>query len=323
MEFLLQFCTLTVGAVSGHLNLLFASLPDWGAILPVVGGLSLAFAPWTATFANIPNGVLASTRRWHGSIDDRFNNIDNLVNILKDNQTKWSVPQEMLQQLSDGHDRLVAKCRSNHNSVADRTVRNSLLKTTVSLCLTQTKVWAYTQYYAGTLTIDDVHLFDFYVPGETDGHRDRRESTNVPAEVKVSVINMDNIHVVIDQAAGKNAALATHGWPPGVHQAVIVIMAADDITEVSRLFTTRLHNDIRMPEGSHGKLFIIKAAFLRHISDEPKFGPEPTFSMPLTTEDLTVAADRRQCEIFEAQQREIKRLRLTVERLRAGNTFRG
>jgi hypothetical protein len=53
-----------------------------------------------------------------------------------------------------------------------------------------------------------------------------------------------------------------------------------------RGYTTRLHNDIDMPAGSRGKQFIIKAAFLRHISDKPRFGSEPTFSMPLTTEDL-------------------------------------
>jgi hypothetical protein len=41
-----------------------------------------------------------------------------------------------------------------------------------------------------------------------------------------------------------------------------------------------------MPSGSRGKLFIIRAAFLRHVDDKPRFGPEPTFFMPLTTEDL-------------------------------------
>jgi multidrug efflux pump subunit AcrB len=33
-----------------------------------------------------------------------------------------------------------------------------------------------------------------------------------------------------------------------------------------------------MPDGSHGKQFIVKASFLKHGDDEP------TFSMPLTTE---------------------------------------
>jgi hypothetical protein len=41
-----------------------------------------------------------------------------------------------------------------------------------------------------------------------------------------------------------------------------------------------------MPDDSHGKQFFIKASFLHHIDDAPRFIPQPTFSMPLTTEDL-------------------------------------
>jgi hypothetical protein len=247
-------------------------------------------------FNQIPEGVLANIRRWHGSIDGQFDNINSLVNVLKDNQTKWNVPQALFQPLSDNRDRLtalIAKCRSNYGSPADRTVRNSLLKTTVGLCLTQVKVWACSQYYAGVMTLDDVHLLGFFLPGETGGRRERKEPTDALAEVKVSIINMDFIRVVIDRATGENAALAAHGWPPGVRQAVIIVLAADGKTEVVRQLTTRLHNNIRMPEGSRGKQFIIKAAFLRHIDDTPKFGAEPTFFMPLTTEDLAATVDRR------------------------------
>jgi hypothetical protein len=41
-----------------------------------------------------------------------------------------------------------------------------------------------------------------------------------------------------------------------------------------------------MPPGSHGKQFVIRAAFLKHPDDVPYFGNSPTFSMPLTTGDL-------------------------------------
>jgi hypothetical protein len=81
--------------------------------------------------------------------------------------------------------------------------------------------------------------------------------------------------------------------------------------------TTRLHNDVRMPAGSHGKQFIIKASFLKHTNDEPRFGNEPTFSMPLTTEDLAAALDRQHHEEFEAQVRETERQRQEIERLHA------
>ncbi|MDR3351320.1 MAG: hypothetical protein LBN98_06765 [Prevotellaceae bacterium] len=67
---------------------------------------------------------------------------------------------------------------------------------------------------------------------------------------------------------------------------MIIIIASDGKTEILRILTTRLHNTIRMPEGSHGKQFIIKAAFLKHMDDDLLFGAEQTLSMPLTSEDF-------------------------------------
>jgi hypothetical protein len=165
------------------------------------------------------------------------------------------------------------------------------------------------------MTADDVHLLGFLLPGETGGYHDRTEATDVTAEVKVKVVNEDFIRAVVDQSAGENAAQVVHGWPAGVKNALIVITSADRKTEVYRQVTSRLHNDIRMPDGSHGKQFIIKAAFLKHVDDEPRFGNEPTFSMPLTTEDLAAALDRQHHEEFEAQIREVERQRQEIERL--------
>jgi hypothetical protein len=72
-----------------------------------------------------------------------------------------------------------------------------------------------------------------------------------------------------------------------------------------------------MPAGSHGKQFIIKASFLKHVNDEPRFGNEPTFSMPLTTEDLAAALDRQHHEDFEAQVQEVERQRQEIARMQA------
>jgi hypothetical protein len=161
----------------------------------------------------------------------------------------------------------------------------------------------------------DVHLLGFLLPGETGGRHDRTEATDVTAEVKVKIVNEDFIRVVVDQSAGENAVQVVHGWPQGVKNALIVITSVDGKTEVYRQITSRLHNDIRMPDGSHGKQFIIKASFLKHVDDEPRFGNEPTFSMPLTTEDLAVAVARQHHEEFEAQLREVERQRQEIEHL--------
>jgi hypothetical protein len=273
----------------------------------------------TLSASSISGGLLANIRRWHGSIDDQFAAIDNLVNVINPNAQRWPIPPELFEQLNQNRLRLqelINKCRSTLATQADREQRNSLLKLTVGLCLLQTRVWAYGEFTAGAMTADDVHQLGFLLPGETGGHHGRTEATDVVAEVKVKVVNEDFIRVVVDQSAGENAAQVEHGWPPGVRNALIVITAAEGKTEIYRQLTTRLHNDIQMPEGSRGKQFIIKASFLKHVDDAPRFGNEPTFSMPLTTEDLAAALDRQHHEEFEAQLQEIERQRREIEQLK-------
>jgi hypothetical protein len=268
-------------------------------------------------YGAITEGVFANIRRWHGSIDDQFSNIDNLVTSVLAHP-EWNMPVDMSGELVRRRTQLqslINQCRSTEGSQASREMRSVLLKSTVGFCLFQVRIWVYGAYTFGSMTANDVHLLGFLLPGETGGHHARAEATDVTAEVKVKVINEDFIRVVVDQSAGENAAQVVHGWPSGVHTALIVITSSDGKTEIYRQLTTRLHNDIQMPKDSHGKQFIIKASFLKHVNDEPRFGNEPTFSMPLTTEDLVAALDRQHHEDFEEMMREVERHRQETEKL--------
>jgi hypothetical protein len=290
----------------------------WDTIVPPFTGscASRFFLLSVTGYGNITEAMLANIRRWHGSIDDQFSCIDNLVNVIAQFSPSMTPPQ--YQELVDYKNRLqqlINFCRTTSASAVDRQERNSILKAAVGLSLLQIKMWAYGMYSAGQMTVDDIHKLGFLLPGEHSGHHARKEPTDILAEVKVKIVNEDFIRVVIDQSSGENAGPVLHGWPAGIKHALIVIVAVDGKTEIYRRMTTHLHNDIQMPEGSHGKQFIIKAAFLRHVDDEPKFGNEPTFSMPLTTEDLAADLDKEHHEEFEAQIQEIERHRLEIERL--------
>jgi hypothetical protein len=311
---LMEILIFSVSTIFDHANQFLTSVSD-AFFLPEYGnGVVFAFA-----FGTVSEGTLVCIRRWHGSINGKFANIDNIVSLVVEHQQQWMMPDDLLTQLMDNHSQLqtlINRCRTTAASTADRNLRNSLLKSTVSLCLLQVKIWAYGRFMAGVLTADDVHLLGFLLPGESGGHHERTDATDVIAEVKVKVINEDFIRVVIDRSAGENAAKVSHGWPEAVHSAVIVVTAADGKTEILRHMTTRLHNDIRMPDGSHGKQFIIKASFLRHVDDEPRFGSEQTFSMPLTTQDIAAALSQHR-EDMEAQMRELELQRKEIEYLRA------
>jgi hypothetical protein len=290
MNALISILIQTVNLIFDYANMFVGALSDAAVLSAAGSGVTLAFA--AGALAYIPEGVRAISRRWHGSINEQFSNLDNLVNHVMAHQEAWDFPDNLLLQLSQNRDQLhtlIEKCRTPDASQTDRLLRSSLLKSTVRLCLQQARLWAYGAFAAGKLTVEDVYLLGFRLPGEAAGHHRRTGATDIRAEVKVRIISEDIIRVVVDQSAGKNAAQAAHGWPQGVRHALIVITTADGQTEVCRKLTTRLHNDIQMPAGSHGKQFIIKAAFLKHVDDLPCFGNEPTFSMPLNTQDLAIA----------------------------------
>ncbi|MDR1331067.1 MAG: hypothetical protein LBK07_03100, partial [Tannerella sp.] len=216
----------------------------------------------------IMEGVLATVRKWHGGIDDQYSNIDNAVKVLTAGQTKWVLPKDLLDELTANRNQirtLIDRCRTTEASTMDRMNRSTLLKMTVGICLTQVKLWAYGEYAGGAMTAGDIHQLGFLLPGETGGYHGHREEIDITAEVKTRVISADIVRVVIDQSAGENAAQVVHGWPPGVKHALIVITADDGKTEVYRKITTRLYNDILMPDGSHGQQFFVKASFLKHV----------------------------------------------------------
>ncbi|MDR1681210.1 MAG: hypothetical protein LBS12_05435 [Prevotellaceae bacterium] len=273
----------------GLVSVLYNAVSGWEIFPDVGSGLTLAMALGVVTYNDIPLVVLDNIRRWHGKIGDQFASLDNLVTILGQNLTPWSVPMTLYNTLLANRNELdarIRKCRTSDGSSTDRLMRNSLLKTTIGLCLTQVKAWAINEYYAGVLTLDDVHRLGFFAPGDTSGFRARHKATDLVPEIKVKIINMDYVHVVIDQALDENAGPVLHGWPKGVRQAQIVIIAVDGRTEVVRQLTSRLHTNIRMPEGSRGKHFLAMAAFLKHVDDEPRYGQQMTFSMPVSTADL-------------------------------------
>jgi hypothetical protein len=256
-------------------------------------------------------------RQWHGLTDEKMENINNLTNQILNHA--WPIPADMLKELTDSRlelNALVTKCHTPLASTYDRAQRNALLKQTVSFCLHRIKGWAIGQRALGAISAEEMHLLGFLTPGETGGNRKRAEPTDARAEVKVNIISPDYIKVSLDQSAGQNAALVKRGWPEGVRHAVIVALFVDGKTEVFRYYTTRLHNDIRMPEGLHGKLFIIKAAFLKHINDDPRFGgASPTFSMPLSTEDLAAVQERRREADAQEHARETERRLQKMEAL--------
>jgi hypothetical protein len=51
------------------------------------------------------------------------------------------------------------------------------------------------------------------------------------------------------------------------------------------------------------------------VDDDPKFGPEPTFSMPYNTEDLADTLDQQHHQEFEDNIREIERRRQELEQM--------
>jgi hypothetical protein len=296
MENVLESLIQSIGHLFGCPDVVFAFVADLVKNLAVASTFVVMAFAGAIVLTSISAKLLATARHWYGSIDDRFTNIDNLVNTILAHKTDWGTPPQF-EQLTDCHTQLailIPKCRTAAASSLDRSHRNTLLKTAVGLCVSKVKLWAYGKYNdtPDVFTLEDLHALGFLLPGETSGHRSRAEATDALAEVKVTILSADVIRVVIDQAATDQASLTAHGWPNGVHLALIVITDTVTGQEVYRQPVDRLHREIRMPGNSHGRQFVIKAAFLKHLDDVPKFGPQPTFTMPYSTEDLLSTHDR-------------------------------
>jgi hypothetical protein len=267
----------------------------------------------------IPEATIAMFKKWHGSIGDQFDNINRATDILLGNRQKWPVPQEIVDYITKARvdlDGLIKECRTTAASADLRMKRNTLLKNTVGFFLLTVRNWTYGQFSDGTMTIDDIHSLGFLLSGERSGQHRRASETLALAQVKVRVNDDKTIVAVVDKSYAENAALVTSGWPTDARMAVIVIKDTAG-NEVYRQMTTRLHNEIIMPGDSRGKQFMIKASFLKHVDDETHFGNEPTFSMPLTTEDLAAIHDQQHHDDFEERLRAIEQHRREVEELEA------
>jgi hypothetical protein len=301
-----------------QVSMFFASLSSEATLWIVAGsGVVLAFA---AAFSrdDIPEAVFTNVKKWHGKIKEQFENVDNAAEVIGVYaQSGWNIPPAMSAKLKTYADRLrvlIGRCDHDHASRADRMERDSVLKEAVSYCLLQVRMLVYHQFAEGNMTLDDVHLLRFLMPGETAGRRERSEETNAEAEVKAHPVSANEVRIVIDQAAATNAGQVVHGWPKGIRHALLIITTKEG-EEVYREITTSLHNNVSMPEGSHGKMFLVKASFLKHVNDTPRFRQEDTFTMPYMVEDIASLVSKMHEEDAENHRLEVERLEAEIRRL--------
>jgi hypothetical protein len=310
-----------VHTLMDYAGMCFSALTDAG--LPVEAGGGLMALALSAAGVPLTEAVLAAARNWHAGMPERFANVKNVVATLDSHELSWSVPAAMLSYLTTNRtalQALVDKCDTNNASANDRAHRDALLSEMVDYCLHDVFYWCNGCLYAKTMTVKDIHDLGFLLRGETGGHHSRAEATDAKVEVKVRIAGDCYIRVVVDQAADENAGPVKRAWPKGIHHAVIAILTADGKKEIKREITTRVYNDIRMPEDSRGKLFIIKAAFLAHVNDDPRFNSnEPTFSIPLTTEDLAATLESQRQEEAKERALSAELHRREVERVQEGD----
>jgi hypothetical protein len=289
----------------------------WTGLTAGSSGYILAFALVGPPEGHINEALLSYIKQWHGSIHQQFLHIENIILAIK-THPDWPYPAEVFAQLLLYYNELkelIPRCEGIDSSPRDRDRRDLLLEKAVSLCLLHVKIWSFGMFSAGTFSEDQVHALGFLVPGEQSRHHDLSGPINMTPEVKVKVQSAEVIRVVADQSAGENAADVVHGWPRGVKHVLIIILSAEDNKEIYRSITSKMHNDIVMPEGSRGKQFTVKAAFLKHTDDVPRFGNEPLFSMPLTTEDLVARQHQQVLDDLDEQLLHVRRHREEIERL--------
>jgi hypothetical protein len=228
------------------------------------------------------------------------------------------MPDEMLNTLIFNRDQLqelISACRSPEATARKRTDRNSLLRTTVFICRFNVKIWAYGRFEEGVMNADDVHSLGFLLPGENGGRHPRKKPTGATPHIVAQALSPEKVRIVLYTLREKDEAMATHGWPEGVRQALLVIKTADGKEEVFRGITGRRHTNIEIP-GRHGQQFLVAAAYLRHLDDTPVFGHDQTFSLPYMTSDIGLSIKQKHEEEKAAWERKIEELEREIRELK-------
>jgi hypothetical protein len=227
-------------------------------------------------------------KNWRGKQDARYTNIVNMYNTMKSMQPAWKIPEPVMSVLDEKVPELVKIveiCQGRNAGSLDRAARRGLTAELVNFSLGTVKNVAYGAYAVGDITLRDVHALGFMLAGESGGAHARSKPNKVQAEAKVEVIDYSSINLVVDKAAHENAGPVAKGWPKGARSVKVVIEDTDG-KEVLVAMSSQLHTRIRMPEGSRGKQFVLRAAFLRHLDDDPVYSGEVMFTMPLMIRDI-------------------------------------
>jgi hypothetical protein len=293
-----------VGTFFDQVVTFFSDSPEWGGLVTFA-----ILSPVVPVGHDVPEGLLSIVRRWHGGKGDKVANVNQMAGVLDEYSAKWGIPGDMrtfiLVDVVELN-RVFTLCKGENSSLKLRKERDRLITHCVNYSLGYIRFWAIGQYADGFITVENIHSLCFLLPGETAGGRKLAPPTDAMPETKIRVFNEDGIMFIIDQAKDKNAGEVHHGWPPGVRHALILIYEEDGVTEVYREITTHLHNRIEMPAGSHGKVFLAKAAFLKHMNDAPHFGTEVTFAMPTTTQDLLEILHNQHQEDAEQHRKDVE-----------------
>jgi hypothetical protein len=228
-------------------------------------------------------------KNWHGSLDAQFTNIENLYSGLQALQPTWGVPMQLMTVLADKVpllEKAVMKCRERNAGPVDFDIRRSLTKELVDFSLDTARNIVFGAYGQKEITIHDVHRLGFMLMSESGGAHGRAIPNKVQAEAKVQVMDYSNINLVVDKASHEDAGPVTEGWPEGA-KTVKVLISDIHGKEVLQLMSAHLHTQIHLPDWVRGKQLVLRAAFLKHVDDEPVYSNEVTFTMPLMIRDIT------------------------------------
>jgi hypothetical protein len=75
MSNLVEITIQLVNTIFDHASMFLSSLSDGGFLSAAGSVVTVALALGAVVYGPVTEGVLASIRRWHGSIDEQFNNI--------------------------------------------------------------------------------------------------------------------------------------------------------------------------------------------------------------------------------------------------------
>jgi hypothetical protein len=208
---------------------------------------------------------------WHGSIDQKLSNINNVYVTFLADATFWGIAPEIVTIVTNWNNllaTLVAKCKTTAASAHDRDIRDAKIAEAITYFTHTIYNLCQDLFLDGKMEIADLNNLGFLAKGQNGGHHDRLPIPTKKPSVKLEQTEADKVRVIFENSEGVNAKGKGPSWPDGVNGGMFRYKKRSESEDMWRyVHCTKIHTFIDMPAAWRGEEIHFQGAYYAHAND--------------------------------------------------------